>query len=209
MPTKVTPTEARQGTGTTGRVLGTRHLAHTDRNRRPLTRLGWIFAPVERHFLSARREGIARSSPRADHQVWNKPRRLLRQSSETERQLMRSKIGIITAVILLVASSVTVSKRALAAPNVRDAIDSVQSEILLRAHGCHRYWEMGWSNVYGRNLVHRHGDNCRPEAKRWDDGYWRHRRYGGPPPGWRSHQRAPYGWQRRGCLQFGPLWYCP
>jgi hypothetical protein len=31
----------------------------------------------------------------------------------------------------------------------------------------------------------------------------------GPPPGWRSYHEQPYGWQERGCLQIGPLWYCP
>jgi hypothetical protein len=31
---------------------------------------------------------------------------------------------------------------------------------------------------------------------------------GGPPPGWRSYDEPPYGWQERGCLQFGSLWYC-
>jgi hypothetical protein len=31
----------------------------------------------------------------------------------------------------------------------------------------------------------------------------------GPPPGWRSYDERPYGWQERGCLQFGSLWYCP
>jgi hypothetical protein len=36
------------------------------------------------------------------------------------------------------------------------------------------------------------------------------RDYGeGPPQGWRSYQRTPYGWEQRGCQRFGPLWYCP
>jgi hypothetical protein len=51
---------------------------------------------------------------------------------------------------------------------------------------------------------------------RGDEGY-RDRRYGparerdygeGPPPGWRSYNERPYGWQERDCLQFGQEWYC-
>jgi hypothetical protein len=48
--------------------------------------------------------------------------------------------------------------------------------------------------------------------ERYDNrGYGREgeRDYGeGPPPGWRSYDERPYGWQERGCLQFGSLWYC-
>lgn len=29
------------------------------------------------------------------------------------------------------------------------------------------------------------------------------------PRGWRSYSYRPYGWQRRGCIIVGPVWYCP
>jgi hypothetical protein len=37
--------------------------------------------------------------------------------------------------------------------------------------------------------------------------HWDRRR--GPPPGWRRHNTRPWDWQRRGCIQIGPLWFCP
>jgi hypothetical protein len=42
-------------------------------------------------------------------------------------------------------------------------------------------------------------------SRYYRDDYEDHR--GGPPQGWRSYQERPYG--RRGCQQFGPMWYCP
>jgi hypothetical protein len=29
------------------------------------------------------------------------------------------------------------------------------------------------------------------------------------PRGWRSYSYRPFGWQRRGCIIAGPVWYCP
>jgi hypothetical protein len=135
---------------------------------------------------------------------------------------MPSRPVITVAAALLALSSLAGSRNAEGAPIVPHA---VQGAILLQIHGCHPYWEKGWSNALHEYLVHRHGRNCRPEpysgrryeghhsgrGRDYDDGDWRGgRNYGGgPPPGWRSYQRAPYGWEQRGCLQVGPLWYCP
>lgn len=35
------------------------------------------------------------------------------------------------------------------------------------------------------------------------------RDFRGPPPGWRRYHARPRGWQTRGCMQIGPIWYCP
>lgn len=34
-------------------------------------------------------------------------------------------------------------------------------------------------------------------------------RYRSAPPHWRRYYARPLDWQRRGCAQFGPLWFCP
>ncbi|MDC7784839.1 hypothetical protein PQJ75_01050 [Rhodoplanes sp. TEM] len=62
----------------------------------------------------------------------------------------------------------------------------------------------------------------RDDRRRMQDGRrhdrrdrWRGRHSGprrdfrGPPPGWRRYQARPRGWQTRGCMQIGPIWYCP
>jgi hypothetical protein len=35
------------------------------------------------------------------------------------------------------------------------------------------------------------------------------RNYYRAPKGWRSYSYRPFGWQRRGCIIVGPVWYCP
>ena len=35
------------------------------------------------------------------------------------------------------------------------------------------------------------------------------RNYHRAPTGWRSYSYRPFGWQRRGCIIVGPVWYCP
>jgi hypothetical protein len=35
------------------------------------------------------------------------------------------------------------------------------------------------------------------------------RKYHRAPKGWRSYSYRPYGWQARGCIVAGPLWFCP
>lgn len=37
--------------------------------------------------------------------------------------------------------------------------------------------------------------------------HWNRRH--GPPPGWRRYDSRPWDYQTRGCLQIGPLWFCP
>ena len=52
--------------------------------------------------------------------------------------------------------------------------------------------------------------NDRHYRYRYDrDRYYRHRHYRRPPPGWNRYHYRPYGWSRRGCIAFGPVWYCP
>jgi len=48
------------------------------------------------------------------------------------------------------------------------------------------------------------------KKKHWrgDDHYGRHYRHH-PPRGWNRYDRRPWGWQRRGCITVGPVWYCP
>lgn len=50
-----------------------------------------------------------------------------------------------------------------------------------------KHWHRGW-NKSRHNYHHHH----------------RH-----PPRGWRSYSYRPWGWQRRGCIVIGPVWYCP
>jgi hypothetical protein len=57
------------------------------------------------------------------------------------------------------------------------------------------------------------GKYDRHDRKKYGD-WHRGKKYGrygrgGPPPGWRSYSYRPWGWERRGCLLIGPLWYCP
>jgi hypothetical protein len=133
---------------------------------------------------------------------------------------MRS-IGMIAIAAALLAVSMTGSKDALGAPNVLRATLTPRGAFLLQIHGCHPYWDEGWSNALHRYLVHRHGRNCQPEAYRrsyddrhwqrgqrdYDDGDWRRgkRNYDerdwrqgdegnydeGPPPRWRQ-PKYPY-----------------
>ena len=121
---------------------------------------------------------------------------------------------IVVAAVLIAVSSLTGSKDALGTPNVRRANGTAQGAFLLQIHGCHPYWEEGWSNALNGYLVHRHGRNCKPEVyeayrgRDYDDGDWRRgkRNYDdrdwrrgdegnyheGPPPGWRRYERAPW-----------------
>lgn len=38
--------------------------------------------------------------------------------------------------------------------------------------------------------------------------YW-YRRHTPPPYGWHRYHARPWDWERRGCLMFGPVWFCP
>jgi hypothetical protein len=38
--------------------------------------------------------------------------------------------------------------------------------------------------------------------------HWRGHR-AGPPRGWHRYHSRPWDWQRRGCVMFGPVWFCP
>jgi hypothetical protein len=41
--------------------------------------------------------------------------------------------------------------------------------------------------------------------------HWRGHRHWrqGPPRGWHRHHRRPWDWRTRGCVMFGPVWFCP
>jgi hypothetical protein len=60
-----------------------------------------------------------------------------------------------------------------------------------------------WKNNDWKRNNWKHGNNWRK--------YNKHRySYGGRAPyGWHSYSYRPYGWANRGCVIFGPLWYCP
>ncbi len=45
--------------------------------------------------------------------------------------------------------------------------------------------------------------------KGYRKGYRAGRHYRHAPPGWRRYSSRPYGWQTRGCIVIGPVWYCP
>jgi hypothetical protein len=47
------------------------------------------------------------------------------------------------------------------------------------------------------------------KKKRYRGSYQRRHHYRSPPPGWSRYSHRPRGWARRGCLAFGPIWYCP
>ncbi|EJW11338.1 hypothetical protein A33M_3234 [Rhodovulum sp. PH10] len=36
-----------------------------------------------------------------------------------------------------------------------------------------------------------------------------YRGHRGPPRGWHRYSRRPGDWRRRGCMQVGPVWFCP
>jgi len=57
---------------------------------------------------------------------------------------------------------------------------------------------------------HWKGDNRRwNKNKHWrGKSYSRHYRHH-PPRGWNRYSSRPWGWQRRGCIIVGPVWYCP
>jgi hypothetical protein len=40
-------------------------------------------------------------------------------------------------------------------------------------------------------------------------GYRAGRHYRHAPSGWRRYSSRPYGWQTRGCVVVGPVWFCP
>ncbi|WP_083567606.1 hypothetical protein [Hyphomicrobium sp. CS1GBMeth3] len=40
-------------------------------------------------------------------------------------------------------------------------------------------------------------------------GYRAGHRYNRAPAGWRRYSARPYGWQTRGCIVVGPVWFCP
>lgn len=40
-------------------------------------------------------------------------------------------------------------------------------------------------------------------------GYRSGHRYRRAPAGWRRYSARPYGWQTRGCVIVGPVWFCP
>ncbi|ODA67608.1 hypothetical protein A7A08_01642 [Methyloligella halotolerans] len=63
---------------------------------------------------------------------------------------------------------------------------------------------------YKRYKHYKHDRYYRDRHYRYDrDRYYRHNYYRRPPPGWNRYSYRPYGWSRRGCLAFGPVWYCP
>ena len=45
--------------------------------------------------------------------------------------------------------------------------------------------------------------------KGYRQGYRAGRHYRHAPPGWRRYSARPYGWQTRGCIVVGPVWFCP
>lgn len=54
-----------------------------------------------------------------------------------------------------------------------------------------------------RNWKHRNWNHRR--------GHWRGRGHArrGPPPGWRRYSTRPWNYRTRGCVMFGPVWFCP
>lgn len=40
-------------------------------------------------------------------------------------------------------------------------------------------------------------------------GYRAGHRYRHAPRGWKRYGSRPYGWQSRGCVIVGPVWFCP
>jgi hypothetical protein len=45
--------------------------------------------------------------------------------------------------------------------------------------------------------------------KGYRKGYRAGHSYRHAPKGWRSYSSRPYGWQTRGCIIVGPVWFCP
>lgn len=51
--------------------------------------------------------------------------------------------------------------------------------------------------------------NRRGYRKGYRQGYRAGRHYKHAPPGYRRYSSRPYGWQTRGCIVVGPVWWCP
>lgn len=45
--------------------------------------------------------------------------------------------------------------------------------------------------------------------KGYRKGYRAGHRYQHAPRGWKRYGARPYGWQSRGCVIVGPVWFCP
>lgn len=99
------------------------------------------------------------------------------------------RILLLTAAIM--AGALTASGPAAAAPASPSAMSTALTSdhgLLTQVRNDRRRW-----NRHHRRSRHR---------------YW-HRRYDNPPAGWHRYHRRPWNWQRRGCIAFGPIWYCP
>ena len=45
--------------------------------------------------------------------------------------------------------------------------------------------------------------------RRGDRREYRHWRRHHAPPGWRRYSTRPWNYRTRGCVMFGPVWFCP
>jgi Ni/Co efflux regulator RcnB len=68
------------------------------------------------------------------------------------------------------------------------------------------------SQSSGVTLVRdRDRDRRRHWRHRHHRGHWHGRRHWrhGPPRGWRRYSARPWNYRARGCVMFGPVWFCP
>ena len=125
---------------------------------------------------------------------------------------MTSIRTIAAAWLLLGASALLTEAAATPGAQMKEledmAAEAGVGSAVVNVAGCHRHPKKHWVYRWGRHAQHFHvGRNCAPRRYR---AYRRHRAY---PPyrGYRPYRGRgrPPGLRRRGCLQAGPIWYCP
>ncbi|XSG83474.1 MAG: hypothetical protein ACPW61_06760 [Methyloligella sp. ZOD6] len=92
--------------------------------------------------------------------------------------------------------------------NVSPAVQHGDSDLMVEVG---KKWKKHHYKHYKHHKRYKHYKHHR-NHRDWhyrDRHYHHHHRYRRPPPGWYRYNYRPYGWSRRGCLAFGPVWYCP
>jgi hypothetical protein len=144
------------------------------------------------------------------------PRNSSRKRSEGDLEMRKPIIGLAGSAALLCGSMVWAAH---ATPLTITGGPIPGEFSLIEKIGCERPGD----NCPIGYRIERHGGgswSCVPcwGKKKYGKGYggsrydredYREDHRGGPPSGWRSYHERPYGWQSRGCAQFGPMWYCP
>ncbi|MFD2184571.1 hypothetical protein [Rhodoplanes azumiensis] len=128
-------------------------------------------------------------------------------------QCMAKSILSAAAIVLMLGGASALAASPAAAPqdDAASGARSTEAPITLAQRGDFDSRAMRDGRPDGRP------DGRRFDGRRGDRDDWRRGRawdgprpgYRGPPPGWRRYDGRPSGWRNRGCIQIGPVWYCP